>query len=106
MPAEAVHTRHQPGTSRPTDDALETLIRAEGVEPHWWSNTGGDRYQLHQHSYHKVLYCAAGSVTFQLPGSGEQILLRPGDRLDLPPGIGHTAFVGRDGVRCVEGWVP
>lgn len=75
-----------------------------------WSRTGGrtapaERYQLHQHSYHKVLYCASGSVTFHLPGTGQQIRLRPGDRLDLPPGIGHTAMVGREGARCVEGWV-
>lgn len=92
------------GAPAPSDIALDELLRGEGLEPHWWSNGPGDRYQLHQHSYHKVLFCAAGSITFHLPGTGEQFRLRPGDRLDLPPGTGHSAMVGGDGVRCVEGW--
>jgi hypothetical protein len=30
------------------------------------------------------LVCIAGSIVFGLPGRGEQVALRQGDRLDLP----------------------
>jgi hypothetical protein len=28
--------------------------------------------------------------------------LKPGDRLDVEPGTGHSATVGPDGARCME----
>jgi mannose-6-phosphate isomerase-like protein (cupin superfamily) len=106
MPDPAIHTPRAPGAPIPGDAALEHLLSAEGLAPHWWSNEGGYRYQLHVHGYHKVLYCASGSVTLTLPATGEQFRLRPGDRVDLPPNTSHTAMVGPEGVRCVEGWKP
>jgi hypothetical protein len=30
------------------------------------------------------------------------VTLVPGDRLDLPAGVGHSATVGPDGVECLE----
>ena len=61
-----------------------------------------DRYGAHSHPYHKVLYCARGSIRFDLPPSGGSFDLRPGDRLDIPPGTQHSAVVGPEGVQCVE----
>jgi len=43
-----------------------------------------------------------GSIRFDLPASGESFELRPGDRLDIPPGTHHSAVVGPEGVTCVE----
>ncbi len=90
------------GDAPPTEEALDGLVRSEGLEPRWWSNGPGDRYAAHDHTYHKVLFCAAGSVRFVIEGTGEQIDLSPGDRLDLPPRTSHSAFVGPRGVTCVE----
>jgi quercetin dioxygenase-like cupin family protein len=104
VPEPPRHSAHATGQPAPSDIELDRRLREEGLEPHWWSNEKGYRYQLHVHGYHKVLYCAAGTVTFTLPATGEQFRLRPGDRLDLPPNTGHTAMVGPEGVRCVEGW--
>jgi len=84
----------------PSEAALDAALRDEGLEPRWWSNGPGDRYDAHSHPYHKVLYCALGSITFQT-GAGE-LVLGPGDRLDIPPGASHAALVGPEGVRCVE----
>jgi quercetin dioxygenase-like cupin family protein len=84
----------------PAEAALERLLRAEGLAPSWWSNAPGDRYRSHEHPYHKVLYCARGSISFEL--AGEQLPLSPGDRLDIPPGTPHSALVGPEGVACVE----
>ena len=87
---------------RPTEEALESIFRDESLVPSWWSNGPGCCYGAHSHPYHKVLYCARGSIRFDLPASGESFELRPGDRLDIPPGTQHSALVGPEGVRCEE----
>ncbi|MEX0800247.1 MAG: AraC family ligand binding domain-containing protein [Dehalococcoidia bacterium] len=97
---EPTHTPW-PGSEPPSQAELESLLREEGLAPRWWSNGPGDRYGAHSHGYHKVLYCARGSIRFQLDG-GRAIDLAPGDRLDIPPGVTHSAIVGPRGVACVE----
>jgi quercetin dioxygenase-like cupin family protein len=72
------------------------------LSPSWWSNGPLDVYAPHSHRYHKVLFCAAGSITFRIEPDGRDIELHPGDRLDISPGTSHSAMVGRGGVTCVE----
>lgn len=79
---------------------MEATLREEGLRSSWWSNGRGDRYAAHSHHYHKVLYCAHGSIRFEIAGTTFD--LEPGDRLDIPPGTTHSAVVGAQGVRCVE----
>ncbi|HUF53554.1 MAG TPA: AraC family ligand binding domain-containing protein [Dehalococcoidia bacterium] len=90
-----------PNTASPTREALEAVLREEGIAATWWSNAPMDRYSPHSHAYHKVLYCARGGITFIVPEAGE-FRLHPGDRLDIPPGLVHSAIVGPEGVTCVE----
>jgi quercetin dioxygenase-like cupin family protein len=92
------HVRNQ--GALPTKDELEDLLRAQGLEPRWWSNGPGDEYGWHTHEYHKVLYCAAGSTVFHTRHG--DVVLAPGDRLDIQPGTEHAATVGPEGVTCVE----
>ncbi len=103
MPEPSV--KRWPRPQPPTDDALRALFISEGLAPAWWSNGPGDCYAEHSHAYHKVLYCAHGSIRFLLV-TGETIELGTGDRLDLPPGTVHSAVVGPEGVTCVEGARP
>jgi mannose-6-phosphate isomerase-like protein (cupin superfamily) len=85
----------------PSRGELETRLRSEGLsQPRWWSNGPGDQYGWHAHEYHKVLYCAAGSIVFHTR-TGD-ISLEPGDRLDVPSATDHAATVGPEGVTCVE----
>ena len=77
-------------------------MRAEGLEPYSWSNDGGYVYAPHRHGYHKVIYCARGSIRFDLPEEGRSVQLHAGDRLDLEAGTAHAAIVGPDGVVCLE----
>ena len=81
-------------------DRIARLLRAAGGEPRWWSNDAGDVYAPHQHDYHKVLFCAAGSIVFVV--DDDELFLTPGDRLDIEPGTMHAAVVGGDGVTCGE----
>jgi AraC-like ligand binding domain len=83
-----------------TADAL-AAFRAEGCSPaRPWRNAAGDRYGRHEHGYHKVLYCVAGSIVFHLDDGDVELTV--GDRLDLEPGTPHAATVGPDGCECVE----
>lgn len=104
MTRVAYHPRTMGATRTPgratRDDALATF-RAEGCStPRSWSNGPGDRYGAHDHPYHKVLFCLAGSITFHTDRG--DVELRAGDRLDLEPGAAHAATVGPYGVECVE----
>lgn len=84
-----------------TRDNLEAELHGEGLsDVRWWSNGPGDEYGWHSHEYHKVLYCASGSIVFHTRDG--DIALRPGDRLDIEPATDHAATVGPDGVTCVE----
>lgn len=69
-----------------------------------WSNGPGDRYAIHEHDYDKVLVVTRGSITFSLPG--DSLLLREGQRLQLPAGTPHGALVGPEGVSCDETHLP
>lgn len=89
-------------SSPPDETALRARCAAEGLTPHAWSNGPHYRYPPHTHAYHKVLYVLSGEITFELPATGEALTLRPGDRLDLPPGTIHAARVGPTGVTCLE----
>jgi mannose-6-phosphate isomerase-like protein (cupin superfamily) len=92
------------GSAPPSPEELEAVLRCEGLEPHWWANGPGDVYAPHEHPYHKVLFCAEGSITFVVEPGNLKLEIRPGDRMDLPRGTRHSAVVGPRGVRCVEGW--
>lgn len=80
--------------------AAEQAFESEGLIPETWSNGAGYEYPKHQHQYHKVLFCVSGSITFHVP-SGD-VVMGPGDRLDLAPGTPHSASVGANGVTCME----
>ncbi len=90
------------GAAAPTEQELLALFEREGLRPYRWGNAPGDVYGVHTHPYHKVIYVVRGSITFHLPDLGEDVLLRPGDRLDLPAGVRHAATVGPEGVTCLE----
>jgi uncharacterized protein YjlB len=79
---------------------------AEGLDAGSWGNGPGDHYAPHEHGFDKVLVCVAGSIRFELPGSGRAVDLAVGDRLDLPAGTRHEALVGGEGVRCLEAHLP
>jgi mannose-6-phosphate isomerase-like protein (cupin superfamily) len=83
----------------------EAAFGSEGCSPpRSWSNRPGDRYDLHEHDRHKVLFCLTGSITFTTDDG--DVALEAGDRLDIPAGTPHAATVGPAGCECVEAWRP
>ena len=93
------------GSDPPTEARLIQLCADEGLSPYQWSNGPNDVYSAHKHSYDKVIYVVRGSITFGLPEEGQKLLLKAGDRLDLPANTVHDAVVGPQGVVCLEAHV-
>ncbi|HEY0755361.1 MAG TPA: cupin domain-containing protein [Ktedonobacteraceae bacterium] len=92
-------------TRTPDEQELRRRMQQDGLSPYSWSNRPGDTYAVHSHSYEKVLYCVRGSIRFVLPDrpyAEQSIDLAPGDCIILPGGIRHSAYVGPDGVICLE----
>jgi quercetin dioxygenase-like cupin family protein len=82
--------------------SLKARLASEGLTTSTWANGPHERYAEHRHRYDKVLVASSGSVTFRLPELGRDVELRAGDRLDLPADTLHAAYVGPDGVTCLE----
>jgi quercetin dioxygenase-like cupin family protein len=83
-------------------DSVEEKLRAEANQCYQWSNGPGAIYATHDHPYRKILYVERGSITFT-PDGKPAIVMKPGNRLDLPAGTRHGAVVGEEGVTCWEG---
>jgi len=97
-----VNIQPWPEGGPPTEASMRRILGEEGLQPYLWSNVPGDVYAAHTHPYHKVIYVVQGSIKFGLPGQERQIMLRAGDRLELPAGVVHEAVVGAEGVVCLE----
>jgi uncharacterized protein YjlB len=102
MKQDGIDVRKWPDDSVPDETTIRKILAVEGLEPYCWSNSSGDVYSTHSHTFNKVIYVVKGSITFGLPDTGDRILLHTGDRLDLPAGISHNAVVGNKGVVCLE----
>jgi quercetin dioxygenase-like cupin family protein len=84
------------------NDSVEERLRAEADHCYQWSSGPGAVYAVHDHPYRKILYVAQGLITFE-PAGRPAIVMKPGDRLDIPAGTAHGAVVGEEGVVCWEG---
>ncbi|MFQ5598512.1 MAG: cupin domain-containing protein [Nitrospiria bacterium] len=87
------------------ESEVVAFFGSRSLTPTRWSNEPGAVYAVHTHDYRKTVFCIQGGVTFTLPELKEQVVLGPGDRLVIPPGIPHGAIVGPEGVRCIEAGV-
>lgn len=86
----------------PTESELRERLHREGLSPTLWWNDPGDVYPEHTHGYDKVVYVVRGSIRWVLTETGQEIEAHAGDRLELPRGTRHAAYVGPDGVTCLE----
>jgi quercetin dioxygenase-like cupin family protein len=102
MKADKVEVIRWSDEQSPDEQQLRSIMAAENLNSHVWSNRPGDVYGAHEHSYHKVICVVRGSITFGLPDTGDRVTLNTGDRLELPAGVTHDAVVGKQGVACLE----
>ncbi len=90
------------GGQHPTYQTISQKMEQEGLRPYAWSNGPNFRYAPRSHGYGKVLYCVEGTVEVILPDANQSVVLRPGDRMELPRGVRHATIIGPNGARCLE----
>lgn len=101
-PDDAVQVRRWAGEGPPDEAEIRRRLAQEGLRAACWSNGPGDVHGTHTHAYDKVIYVVRRAIAFGLPNASGEVLLRAGDRLDLPAGVAHNAVVGQEGVLCLE----
>lgn len=109
MPSVVTHSKVEVrvtrwrGGSHPTHAAIVAQLEKIGIRPYTWQQTPNFRFPLRSQGFHKVMCCVEGSLEVLMPDLDQRVLLRPGDRLDIPRGTRHAVIVGPRGARCVEG---
>jgi mannose-6-phosphate isomerase-like protein (cupin superfamily) len=99
---DAVRIKRWSGGQHPTLSAITRLMKEEGLRPYMWMNMPNQRYAVRSHGYDKVFYVVEGTVEVVFPDSNQRVILRAGDRTDIPAGVRHGTIVGNTGAKCVE----
>lgn len=93
------------GQTPPTEAELRDTLVNQELKVYQWSNRPEEVYAGHTHGYHKIVCVVEGSIKFDCPTHHKVFNLMPGDRLELPAGVRHSAVVGPQGVTCLEAHV-
>lgn len=90
------------GGTNPSLPAITRLMQNDGLRPYMWMNMPNHRYGVRSHGYDKVLYVIDGTLEITLPDINQRVVLRSGDRVEIPSGVRHGTIVGKAGAKCVE----
>lgn len=82
------------------EEELLAILRTKKIDAERWAGEPGEVYESHVHSFDKTLWCAEGSLIFEIEGA--RISMQPGDTLDLPANTMHSAVAGLGGCVCYE----
>ncbi len=77
----------------PSLEALRSALTGEGLAVSEWVDPAGTVYPVSAHEFAKVWVVVRGQLRIGLPETGEEFVLSPGDRLDLPACTPHWADV-------------
>jgi quercetin dioxygenase-like cupin family protein len=77
----------------PSLEVLRSTLTGEGLSVSEWTDPAGTVYPVHTHEYAEVRVVVIGHLRIGLPDTGEEFILNPGDRLDLPANTPHWADV-------------
>ena len=90
------------GGQHPTLEGISQKMQEEGLRPYASFNGPNTRIAARSHGYTKVLYCVEGSLELFFPDVSQSLVLRPGDRVELPRGLRHATIIGSQGAQCLE----
>ena len=79
-----------------TINKIRARLEQEGLSPSRFDMLPGDDYPDHAHADAEIRWVVSGHMRVRI--GQEEIILRPGDRLDLAPNIVHSADVIGDEV--------
>ena len=81
----------------PSLESLRAALTNEGFAATKWTDSPGTVYSLRSHEYAETRWVVHGQLRIGLPESGEEFVLKAGDRIDLPPGAPHWIDVNGNG---------
>ena len=77
------------GNKPVTQSEIESKIKDQGLEYYIWQDGMGAFYPTHSHPYTEIRWVVSGSITFGV--GGDEVILNPGDCLELPANVPHYA---------------
>ena len=77
----------------PALDALRHELGNEGYRVSEWTDTPGTVYPVHIPNESEVRWVVRGQLRVGLPEQNQEIILEPGDRLELEPNEAYWADV-------------
>jgi mannose-6-phosphate isomerase-like protein (cupin superfamily) len=89
------------GGQHPSLANITRILQDEGLRPYISQNNPNTRQAVRSHGYDKVLYVLDGALEIILPDSNQRLVLRSGDRLNVPSGVRHGTICHRS-VTCIE----
>jgi len=84
-----------------TPDEAEARLRKEGFHAFTQEMDSGDMLPTHAHPFIAAHIIIDG--TMELTVHGKKMILKPGDRYDVPAGVPHAAKAGPQGCVCTVG---
>jgi quercetin dioxygenase-like cupin family protein len=88
-------------TQPPDGPVLRHVLQMEGFSVLEWTDSPGTIYPVHTHPFIQVRVILGGHLRIGLPETGEEVLLSPGDRLDLPADTPHWEEVNGGQATCL-----
>lgn len=86
---------------KPALQELQAWLRAEGLENELYADRPGTKYGRHKHPFEDFIVIVSGKMKIITDKS--EWMLKPGDRLDLPPNTFHSAeMVGKEEVQYLS----
>ena len=83
----------------PSPEQMKMLFFAEGLKFNEEVYPPNAQLEVHKHPFDEVRMVISGSMIFNL--SGNKVLLRPGDRIEIPSNTKHEMTVHSD-TDCVS----
>ncbi|MGZ3771399.1 MAG: cupin domain-containing protein [Bdellovibrio sp.] len=84
----------------PTKEQIHTILESEGLEPFDEVFEPQVKVPDHRHPFAEVRIIVSGEILFNI--SGNQFVLRPGDRVEIPANTKHShATQGNQPCVCV-----
>lgn len=82
-------------------DSLRERLRRQGCSVRSWTDRPDTRHPPHEHPYSHRVLCVSGWIEFTV--KGDTYRLEPGNALDLPGGVTHSAVTCSD--ESTEYWL-
>ena len=74
---------------KPTIKMIKSSLDDEGLDYYLFVTYPEDKFEEHKHDNHEIRIVAEGKMEFEI--SGKKFVLEAGDRIEMKPGIKHSA---------------